>query len=103
MKIEELKANIIVSGPISPEPVQIVVAVPMGESVKLVGKGLNSGEVHEPVLSPDQLLLLEATQEKEPFDGDPRKFRLGIEALRLALAYDYDPHFSLSIATVDLL
>jgi len=101
MKVEELKPNIIVKGPVFPESVQVIVATPIGESVKLIGKGLNSGQVHEPVLSPDQISLLEATPEKEPFDGDPKRFRLGIEALRLALAYEYDPYFSLSIARVD--
>lgn len=101
MKKEALKPNIIVHGPIFSEPVQVIVSIPMGDSVKLVGKGLNSGQVHEPVLTADQLNLLEATPEKEPFDGDPKSFRLGIEALRLALAYEYDPYFSLSIARVD--
>lgn len=101
MKIEELKPNVIVEGPIFPEPVQVILVTPIGDSVKLIGKGLNSGQVHEPVLSPDQLTLLKATPEKEPFDGDPKRFRLGIEALRLALAYEYDPYFSLSIARVD--
>ena len=57
--------------------------------------------MHDPVLSPEQVALLKATPEKEPFDGDPVRFRLGIEALRLALAYEYDPYFSLSIARVD--
>ena len=47
-----------------------------------------------------QTLVL-TTAEKEPFDGDPMRFRLGVEALRLALAYEYDPYFSLSIARVD--
>ncbi|MBW1675431.1 MAG: DUF3883 domain-containing protein [Deltaproteobacteria bacterium] len=101
MNIEDLKPNVIVQGPIFPETVQVIVAIPVGDSVKLVGKGLNSGQVHEPVLNADQLALLKATPEKEPFDGDPKKFRLGIEALRLALAYEYDPYFSLSIARVD--
>jgi len=101
MKLQELKPNIIVQGPIFPEPVQVIMATPMGDSVKLVGKGLNTGQVHEPVLSAEQLALLKATPEKEPFDGDPKRFRLGIEALRLALAYEYDPYFSLSIARVD--
>jgi superfamily II DNA or RNA helicase len=101
MKKEDLKPNIIVHGPIFPEPVQVIVATSVGESVKLVGKGLNSGQVHEPVLKAEQLALLKATPEKEPFDGDPKRFRLGIEALRLSLAYEYDPYFSLSIARVD--
>jgi len=35
------------------------------------------------------------------FDGNAQRFRLGVEALRLSLAYEYDPYFSLSIARVD--
>src|ERR1700690_4367735 len=101
MLLEQLKPNIIVRGPIFPEPVQVIVAIPMGTSVKLVGKGLNTNQVHEPILSAEQLAQLVSSPEKEPFDGDPLRFRLGVEALRLGLAYEYDPYFSLSIARVD--
>jgi len=73
----------------------------MGDSIKLIGKGLNTGQVYEPILNAEQLAKLETTPEKEPFDGDAMRFRLGVEALRLALAYEYDPYFSLSIARVD--
>jgi superfamily II DNA or RNA helicase len=45
--------------------------------------------------------LLTVSADREPFDGDARMFRLGIEAHRLGLAYEYDPFFSLSIARVD--
>ncbi len=76
-----LKPNMIVTGAILPEPVQVIVVVPMGEFVKLVGKGLQTGQVHDPVFSPEQLSELEITPEKAPFDGDPQRFRLGIEAL----------------------
>jgi hypothetical protein len=73
----------------------------MGTSIKLVGKGLVTGQVHEPILDAGQVATLEATPEKAPFDGGPQGFRLGIEALRLGLAYEYDPYFALSIARVD--
>lgn len=101
MLIDQLKQNIIVRGPIFPEPVQIITSIPMGDSVKLIGKGLKSLKVYEPILNAEQLAKLEAIPEKEPFDGDAAKFRLGVEALRLGLAYEYDPYFSLSIARVD--
>jgi superfamily II DNA or RNA helicase len=101
MLIEELKPNITVHGPLFPEPVQVIVTIPMGGSVKLVGKGTLSNSVYEPILTPDQLALLTASPAHDPFDGDARKFRLGIEAMRLGLAYEYDPYFSLSIARVD--
>ncbi|WXJ78523.1 RNA polymerase-associated protein RapA [Moorella thermoacetica] len=99
--IAALKPDTVVRGPVFPEPVQVIVVVPMGGSVKLVGKGLRTGQVHEPVLSPEQVALLEITPEKEPFDGDAGRFRLGVEAMRLGLAYEYDPFFTLSIARVD--
>ena len=101
MQLEQLKPNVIVRGAIFPKPVQVILVVPMGNSVKLIGKGLTTGKVHEPILNAEQLASLEATPEKEPFDGDAHRFRLGIEALRLGLAYEYDPYFSLSIARVD--
>src|SRR5438552_11016075 len=101
MGIDELKPNVTVSGPLFPEPVQVIVALRMGTSVKLVGKGLRTNRVYEPVLSREQLALLTASLPREPFDGDARKFRLGIEGMRLGLAYEYDPYFSLSIARVD--
>lgn len=103
MNIETLKPGSTVTGPLFPEPVQVIVCVPMGGSVKLIGKGLDSGQVYEPVLDAEQLMTLEVIPEQPPFDADPVQFRLGVEALRPALAYEYDPYFSLSIACVDLL
>src|SRR4029079_4291165 len=101
MRLDQLKPNIIIRGPLFPEPIQILVVIPMGASVKLIGKGLNSGKVNEPILTSEQLETLESSPEKIPFDGDAKRFRLGIEALRLGLAYEYDPYFTLSIARVD--
>jgi len=101
MQLDELKPGVIVTGPIFPEPVEVIVAIAMGASIKLIGKGLHSRRVHEPVLNVDQLATLSASPEKEPFDGDAHRFRLGVEAQRLGLAYEYDPYFSLSIARVD--
>jgi hypothetical protein len=45
MRVEQLKSGAIVRGPIFPEPVQVIVVIPMGQSVKLVGKGLTTGQV----------------------------------------------------------
>src|ERR1700676_1043755 len=101
MRSEELKQNVTVYGPLFPEPVQIIIAIPMGSSVKLIGKGVRSNTVYEPILSVEQLGQLHASPAREPFDGDAGKFRLGVEAMRLGLAYEYDPYFSLSIARVD--
>lgn len=101
VQLDQLKASVILRGSIFPEPVQVIMAVPMGESVKLIAKGLTTNQVHEPILNPEQLSQLSATPEKEPFDGESFRFRLGVEALRLGLAHEYDPYFSLAIARVD--
>jgi len=98
---DNLKPNAVVKGPLFQEDIKVVAVIPMGDVIKLIGKGLKTGMFYEPVLNDDQLSKLEVMPEKEPFDGSPFNFRLGIEALRLKLAYEYDPYFSLSIARVD--
>ncbi len=55
MNVNEIKPNSIVRGSIFPEPVQVILITSIGNSVKLIGKGLNSGRVYEPVLSGAQL------------------------------------------------
>ena len=99
--LEQLSPGIVVRGPLLSEPVEVITTIPMGESVKLVAKGLRTGQVHDPILNAAQLSQLTFSPATEPFDGDPVRFRLGIEAERLGLAYEYDPYFSLSIARVD--
>lgn len=101
ISFDQLKPNTTVHGPILPEPVKVIVTIPLGNSLKLVGKGLKTNQVHEIILDINQLSKLVISPEKEPFDGDPTNFRLGIEAMRLSLAYEYDPFFSLSVARVD--
>src|ERR1700730_18101645 len=80
----ELKRGIIVRGPVFPEPIEVLVVTPLGDVIKIVGAGQKTGQVHQRVLRLDQLQFLDATPEREPFDGDPARFRLGVEAARLA-------------------
>ena len=60
MKAEDLKPNKILTGPIFPEPVQIIVCYPMGDGVKLVAKGLNTSRVYEPVLTAENIAKAKA-------------------------------------------
>ncbi|MDX2242241.1 MAG: DUF3883 domain-containing protein [Leptolyngbyaceae cyanobacterium bins.302] len=101
LSLEGLKPGVILRGSMFPEPVQVIVASAMGNSIRLTGKGLQTNQVYEPILTVAQLAQLEASPDREPFNGDPLRFRLGIEALRLGLAYEYDPFFALTIARVD--
>jgi len=72
MTVDQLKPNKVLRGPIFPEPVQVIVTIPMGDAVKLVAKGLNSSRVYELILTPDKLAALQTTPDTEPFDGDPQ-------------------------------
>jgi len=90
MRLDQLSPNVIIKGPIFPEPVQIIIVTPVGEALKVIARGLQSGRVHEPILLPAQLDSLEAVT-TQTFDGDPVRFRLAIKALRLGLAYESDP------------
>jgi len=101
MNIEDLRPGVIISGPRLPEPIQVIAVLPLGGSYKVDGRGLHSNTFHQRVLHHDQIAGLTAMPVDEPFDGDPKHFKLGIEAARLGLAYEYDPYFSLSIARVD--
>lgn len=98
---DKLSPGVVIEGPLLPEPVEVLAVVPMGASVKIIGKGLRTGQVHDPILDASQLRELSVTPKDPPFDGDALHFKLGIEAARLGLAYEYDPYFALSIARVD--
>ena len=101
MSSHVIRTGSIVRGPTLPEAVEVLALIPFGDSLKIVGRGLSTGLTFDPILSPSQLAQLTVSAEQEPFDGDARLFRLGVEAQRLGLAYEYDPFFSLSIARVD--
>jgi len=99
--ISDLVPGAIVSGPLLPEPVEVLATMPMGGSIKLLGRGIRTNQVHQPVLDAGQVAQLIVSPKDAPFDGDALRFRLGVEGHRLGLAYEYDPYFSLSIARID--
>ena len=101
MTADQLKPDKIVRGPVFPEAVQVIVTIPMGDAVKLIAKGLNTSRVYELILTAEKIATLETTPDTQPFDGDAQRFRLAVEAIRLSLAFEYDPFFALSIARVD--
>lgn len=96
-----IQPDSIARGSILPEPLRIILVQPLGNLWKVGGVGLHTGQYHERVLDESQISTLQILSVVEPMEGNPDRFRLGIEAYRLALAHEYDPFFSLSIARVD--
>jgi len=102
MCFEKLKQGVLIKGPMLPEPIQIVLIQPIGSAVKIGGKGLyNKDKYYERIFDEEQISQLQILPAHDVFNGDAKRFRLGIEAIRLTLAYEYDPFFSLSVAKVD--
>jgi superfamily II DNA or RNA helicase len=97
--LTKLKPNTIIKGNLFPEQVHVIVAMPFGTSIKLIGRG-DSNQVYDLVIPESKISEIEFV-EQGSYNGDATKFRLVVEALRLGLAYEYDPYFSLSIARVD--
>ena len=62
----EIKPGNIVTGPTLPEPIEGLATVPMGESLKVIGRGRNTGMTHDPVLAPAQLAQLTVSADREP-------------------------------------
>ena len=100
-KFAQLLPGVVVYGPLLPEPVEVITYSSMGESIKLIAKGLRSGLVLDPILSANQVSQLTIANANQTFDGNAKNFRLGIESERLALAFEYDPYFALSIGRID--
>jgi hypothetical protein len=45
----ELSQGDIVRGAILPEPIRVIATVTIGDSTKIIGAGLTTGQVHQPV------------------------------------------------------
>jgi hypothetical protein len=100
LDLGRIKPGVTISGPLLPEPVEVLTVADLGNATRIVGKGLKTGYARDAVFTRGQLAQLNVSAE-ERLDGDATLFRLGVEAHRLGLAYEYDPYFSLSIARVD--
>lgn len=101
LSIDDVKPGVIVRGIVFPEPIEVLVCATFGTMLQIRGRGIHTNRFIDKVLSASQLAGLDLVPRDLPFDGDSQRFRLGVEALRLGLAYEYDPYFSLSISRID--
>ena len=66
----QLRLNTIVCSPLFPEPVQVIVTMPAGDAIRLVGTRLEISRTYRPILFANQLTTLEVAPEVMPFEGD---------------------------------
>ncbi|HPQ72062.1 MAG TPA: hypothetical protein PKW95_23275 [bacterium] len=75
--VSDLLPGIVVRGSVFPEPVEVIVASPFGDSIKLVGRGVPSNQVINRILTASRFSKLKIAPKQEPFDGDSKHIHLG--------------------------
>jgi hypothetical protein len=84
MTADKLKPNLILQGSLFPEAVLVLTTLSFGDSVKIMGQGLRTNQVYQPILTA-QLATLPET---EPFDA--ANFEFLDERLVLEVIEDFD-------------
>ena len=105
---EELMAILtdgaILEGPHWTEPVKVLSAKLRGLRVEVQAVGLHSKRLWTKLLTDADFqnsVRITPSGELAALDGNPTHFRLAAEAHRIRLAYQYDPHFAVSVSQVD--
>jgi len=102
--IAKLVPGTILEGPYFAEPVKIVTAKNQGNRVSLIAEGLNTAKTWKKLIKLEDFLAnvkLTTSADRAMLSGDPKKFRLAAEAHRIRMAYQYDPHFAVSVSQID--
>ena len=100
---QELRPGDWITGPFLGGPVQIISLQAHAEYEPLTAA--SDVATHTCVLTPvDKAQLIRVTQSDRratQFDGDPERFRLGIQAYRLQLTHAIDPYVGLNASRID--
>ncbi|MFH0990330.1 MAG: helicase-related protein [bacterium] len=97
-----LEPGQILTGNLFNEPVRVVTVQPNGINIWVVGVvGTKSERFRTITLSSDDISKLTILNSTFEYTGDGGLLRLGIQALSLGIAYEFDPYFGLSISRVD--
>jgi SNF2 family DNA or RNA helicase len=97
-----LREGQILVGPQFNEPMVIETIRADGVDTWVVGLvGQRTQQFRRVTLTQGDLQAIQILDSAPRFDGDGQLLRLGLEAYRLAIAYEFDPYFGLSISRVD--
>lgn len=91
-------------GPHWTEPVRVLTAKARGPRIEVQAVGLNTKRLWTKLLNPEDFnTSIKVTQAGQlaALNGNSTHFRLAAEAHRIRLAFQYDPHFAVSVSQVD--
>lgn len=86
-----------------PEPIKVIATRAVGQRLQIFATGLNSRTSYDVTLSQQQVaaevrIIRPRLME---FSGEAVAFRLAVEAWRIRLAHEFDPHFAVSVSQID--
>jgi len=100
----QLSEGTVLEGPHFGEPVRVLLAKARGGRVEVVAEGVNTKQTWKKLLKVEDFesaVTIKSSGGLATLTGDARQFRLAAEAHRIRLAYQYDPHFAVSVSQVD--
>ena len=102
--VQQIIEGTILEGPHFGEPVRVLLAKARGGRVEIVAEGVNTKQTWKKLLKVEDFesaVTIKSSGGMATLTGDAREFRLAAEAHRIRLAYQYDPHFAVSVSQVD--
>jgi len=102
--LTQLSERTALEGPHWTEPVRILTVKARGNRIEVQAVGTHTKRLWTKLLKPEEFDgTIKVTQAGDlaALNGDPTHFRLAAEAHRIRLAFQYDPHFAVSVSQVD--
>jgi superfamily II DNA or RNA helicase len=102
--LNHLTEGTILDGPHWTEPVKILTAKARGSRIEVQAVGTHTKRLWTKLLKPeafDGTIKVTSAGALAALDGHPTHFRLAAEAHRIRLAFQYDPHFAVSVSQID--
>jgi superfamily II DNA or RNA helicase len=98
-----LEKNMVIEGPLWPEPVRVLNVDHFGTMLQVDAVGTRTRQFYPGIIvtaaQVEALKVLSSAKEMD-FSGEAEAFHLAIEAMRIRLAYEYDPHFAVNASTI---
>lgn len=98
-----LEKNMVIEGPLWPEPVRVLSVDLFGTMLQVDAVGTRTRQFYPGIIvtaAQVEALKVLSSAKGMDFSGDAEAFHLAIEAMRIRLAYEYDPHFAVNASTI---
>ena len=102
--LNHLTEGTVLEGPHWTEPVKVLMVKTRGSRIEVQAVGMHTKRLWTKLLKLEEFndaIKVTSASELAALDGNPTHFRLTAEAHRIRLAFQYDPHFAVSVSQVD--